>query len=507
MNDETGNTTDHSRMVAAVDLGSNSFHMIIASLEANGSLKIIDRIKEMVRLGAGLDSKNHLHEDTQQRALECLGRFSERLQNIHPRDIRIAATNTLRIAKNARQFSKRARKVLNHRIDIITGIEEARLVYHGAIYGLADLGKKRLVIDIGGGSTELIIGENMSPKKLESIHVGCVSITKKFFPDGIINKKRIKEADIFVRQKIASIRLDYLKTGWEQSVGTSGSIRSLSKVLLMNGITDGTITDKGLKQLLSDAVSFKNIKKLEFEGLSSDRQPVFIGGLIVLNAAFKALKIKQMNASDGALREGLMLDMVGRIQHHDVRESTVEHLASRYDIRNQHAENVCKTCAYLYEAAKKKWSLKDENLRQLLLWAARLHEMGLAISHSGFHRHGAYLALNSDMPGFSIQEQQVLSLLIRFQRQKILLEEFSNFSPRYRRKLFRLMMILRLAVLLNRSMPEYQEPDYQVFVKKHSLRLQVPEHWYEESPLTIADLKSEKNYLKAIDFKLKIKRQ
>jgi len=499
------NKPDHTRMVAAVDLGSNSFHMIIASLEENGTLKVIDKIKEMVRLGAGLNSKKQLDEQTQLRALECLSRFSQRLQNINKEDIRIAGTNTLRIAKNSHKFIKRARKVLDHRIEIISGVEEARLVYHGAVYSLAELGNKRLVVDIGGGSTEIIIGENNTPIKLESLEMGCVSVTKKFFDDGVITKARLKQADLFARQEIEGARYDYLETGWEQCVGTSGSIRSISKVLLSTGITDGVITDKGLKQLLDKIAQFDFICDIKLDGLSNDRQAVFIGGLVVLNAVFKSLKLKEMIASDGALREGLMLDIVGRIKHEDIREVTVEHLVNRYGIRTEHADNIVLSCKHLYKKLNKYWSLKDENQRLLLLWAARLHEMGLAISHTGYNKHSAYLALNSDMPGFSIQEQQFLCLLIRYHRSKILSEDFDSFSSKYRRKVLYLIVILRIAVILNRSIPQYQKPDYEIKAKKKSLTLKFPEHWFDENPLTIADLKNEVDYLAAINIELNIK--
>ena len=458
----------------------------------------------MVRLGAGLDHKNHLDEYTQQRALDCLSRFSQRLQNINKKDIRITGTNTLRLAKNAKKFTKRAKKILNHRVDIISGIEEARLVYQGAIYSLAELGEKRIVIDIGGGSTEIIIGEKRDPIKLESIDIGCVSITKKFFSDGFISDEKITAADIYARRKIDPIRTEYLSTGWEQCVGTSGSIRSISKVLQMSGITDGSITDKGLKQLLEIIQEFKTIDKIKLDGLSSDRHPVFIGGLIVLKAVFKTLKLDQMTVSDGSLREGLLLDIVGRIKHEDIRESSVKHLALRYDVRQQHATNIISTCQHLYVELNVIWKLDDENHYLLLLWAAQLHEIGLAISHNGYHKHGAYLALNSDLPGFSMQEQQILSLLIRYHRHKILTDDFKSFSAKFRNTLYRLTIILRIAVILNRSIPDYQAPDYSIKATKKSLTLQFPEHWFDDNPLTMADLQNDVNKLKAIGFTLKI---
>jgi len=501
----TEKKTHPSRTVAAVDLGSNSFHMIIASLEDNGSLKVIDKIKEMVRLGAGLNSKKRLDEETQQRALDCLSRFSQRLQNIHKKDIRIAGTNTLRIAKNSHEFIKKAKKILNHKVDIISGVEEARLIYHGAVYSLAELGNKRLVVDIGGGSTEIIIGKNNKPIKLESLEIGCVSISKKFFADGIITKKKLRKADLYTRQQIEDARNSYIKAGWEQCVGTSGSIRAISKVLLAAGITDGSITSKGLNFLLEKLLTFKSINAIKLDGLASDRQPVFIGGVIVLNAVFKALKLTEMIASDGALREGLILDIVGRIKHEDIREITVTHLALRYGVRQEHADNIILSCQHLYKDLTNPWSLKDENHLALLIWAAQLHEMGLAISHSGYHKHSAYLAHYSDMPGFSIQEQQLLSQIIRNHRQKMSLDDIKFNPSKDNYKVLYLIIILRIAVILNRSIPEYQQPDYKIKAKKNSLTLAFPEHWFNENPLTIADLQSEVEYLAVVNFELEIK--
>lgn len=505
MSKELNNTTAQSRMVAAVDLGSNSFHMIVATLEENGSLKIIDRIKERVRLGAGLNASNYLDEETQDRAIECLERFSQRLKNIHKKDIRIAATNTLRIAKNANKFIKRAKKVLNHSVDIISGVEEARLVYHGAIYSLAELGEKRLVVDIGGGSTEIIIGQNLKPQKLESLEMGCVSVSKKYFSGGAITLSRIKQADIFARQLIEPIRNQYIKTGWVQCVGTSGSIRSISKVLLATGLTDGSITDKGLKLLLDKISKFDLINEIKLDGLSSDRQQVFLGGLIILNAVFKALKLTLMTASDGALREGLILDMVGRINHEDIRDASVKSLAGRYEVRQEHANNVALSCLNLYGALAEIWLIEDESFQNLLLWAAQLHEIGLAISHSRHQRHSSYLVHNTDLPGFSMQEQKLLSLLVRYHRQKFLLDEFESFSPKYRKQFICLIIILRISVILNRSIPSYQEPDYTIEVKNKTLILRFPNHWFDDNPLTMADLTNEIDYISVTGFKLKIK--
>ena len=496
---------ENHRLVAAVDLGSNSFHLIVASIESNGGIKIIDRIKEMVRLGAGLDENNYLDENSQQRALDCLARFAQRLQNISSRDIRIAGTNTLRIAKNKNKFIKRAKKVLDHKIEIISGVEEARLVYQGVIYSLSEHQNNRLVIDIGGGSTEVIIGKNKKPIKLKSIHAGSTSITKYFFNDGVISKARIKKAELFVMQEFEEIREEYLEAGWDQVVGTSGSIRSISKVLLLTGLTDGTITRPALKQLIETLIKTKSISKIKLDGLTNERQPMFIGGVVVLNSLFKILKIKAMYVSDGALREGLMLDIVGRIRHRDIRSLSVDQMAERYSIRASHADNILTTCQYMLKQINHSWLPEDDSLIQMISWAAQLHEIGLAISHSRYQKHSAYLVQNSNMPGFSIQEQQLLSLLVRNHRKSFLLEDFESYSKKQSKEIFRALIILRLAIIFNRSVSESMKSmDYQIAAKGKTISLVFSGQWFEESALTITDLQTEAKYLNQVDYLLEI---
>lgn len=494
------------RHVAAVDLGSNSFHLIVACVEADGTVRIIDRIKEMVRLGSGLDSRNYLDEESQQRALDCLSRFSQRLQNIRKKDIRISGTNTLRLAKNSQKFIKLARKVLDHKIDIISGIEEARLVYQGAIYGLSENENNRMVIDIGGGSTEIIIGKNKAPIMLESIGAGSSSMTSRFFPDGIISKSRVKHADIYVRQKIEEIREDYLETGWDQCVGTSGSIKAIAKVLLLSGISDGTITTKNLKTLLDTLLKIELIPDIHLEGLTNDRRPVFIGGVVILYSLFKALKIKSMNVSDGALREGLMLDIVGRIQHHDIRELSVQQMIKRFSVRVRHANNIDVTCQYLINRLQKSHPIKDESLLQILSWAAQLHEIGLVISHRSYHHHSAYLVQNSDMPGFSIQEQQLLSILIRYHRKSVNIEDFETFSKKQLKDIFYVLIVLRLSIIINRSISGSDEiMNYEFNINNKNVKLAFSEKWFDENALTLADLQNEMRYLKQIGYMLSVK--
>lgn len=493
-------------MLAAVDLGSNSFHMIVARLAEDGSLQLIDRLKEMVRLGAGLDDQNNLSEEAQQRALDCLERFSERLKDIHPDNIRIVGTNTLRKAKNSSNFIKKIQHLLGQSIDIISGIEEARLVYLGASHTIAAHDdKKRLVIDIGGGSTETIIGNKFTPILMESLFMGCVSMTRRFFADGQITKKQLKQADIFARQELERVSFPFLKLGWNEVIGTSGSIRSICNVIHSEGFEESRITPKAMDKIRKHLLDVTNIEKINLKGLSEERRPVFIGGFVVLNAIIESLNIKSIKTSDGALREGLLYDLLGRIKHEDVRELTIQRLLERYSIQSDHATKVANTASYIYEQLAKSWNIKKEKYNKLLRWAATLHEIGLTIAHAGYHKHGAYLAMNSDMPGFSLQDQQFLSALIQTHRQKFLLSHFEALPEKYIEPAMNLSIILRLAIILHRSRGEVTIPEIIFKAKAGLLKLTFPEDWFDSHTLMYADLQNEKELLAKANFQLTIK--
>ena len=354
------NTPDNLNLptFAAIDLGSNSFHLIVAQVK-NEQLLIIDRLKEMVRLASGLDTHGYLSEASQHIALDCLARFGQRLKNIDNENIRIVGTNTLRKAKNGREFITRAEAALNHDIEIIAGREEARLIYLGVAHSQSENTVNRLVIDIGGGSTEFIIGLGFNPVLTESLHMGCVSLTLKAFSDGNLSERNFKKAETLAKLELQSIKKSYRQMGWECATGASGTIKTIGKVLqaqhasTMNDLPYPGITLEGLKWLKTEMINQKHITDLSLDGMSQERQAVFAGGVAILSAAFKVLKIAAMNVSESALREGVIYDMQGRINHEDVRQRTINHLLKQYHIDVQQANAVRESIMSFYNQVKK----------------------------------------------------------------------------------------------------------------------------------------------------------
>ena len=481
-------------MIAAVDLGSNSFHMIVAQID-NGQLKIIDRLKEMVRLGAGLDEEMQLTESVRLRALACLARFGQRLQDLPRGSVRAVGTNTLRQLRDDGRFLRQATETLGHPIDIIAGREEARLVYLGVAHGLAADNRKRLVVDIGGGSTELIIGKGMISKERESLFMGCVSYSRKYFPDGEITAKRMKRAVVAGRVEIRPHQGTFNSSHWAKAVGSSGTIRSIRDVVQNAGWSSAGISRKSLKKLRKYLVGAGHYRNIKLDGLSDERRPVFAGGVAVLSAIFKGLDIKRMRVSDLALREGLLYELQGNIQHHDERDRTVETLISRYDLDKSQGELVAESANKLLQQVAKPWNLEQDEHAQVLNWAAKLHEIGLAISHAGFQKHGAYILANADLAGFSRQQQVVLATLVRAHRRKFPVAAFAELHEDIRQQAIRLSIILRLAVLLHRGRSHTRKPSLNMRVKGEDIQVAFPHHWLHEHPLTLQEMKREAKYL------------
>ncbi|NOX09596.1 MAG: exopolyphosphatase [Gammaproteobacteria bacterium] len=500
------NSLSQPQVMAAIDLGSNSFHMIIVRVTGQ-DIQVIDRLREMVRLGSGLDKRNRLNETTQVRALECLQRFAQRLADIPPANIRIVGTNTLRKAINAQQFLSRAEATLGHSIDIINGIEEARLIYLGVSHNLPEDEKRHLVIDIGGGSTELIIGERFRPITMESLFMGCVSMTKRFFKDGKISKKRLHKAHIHALLKLEDIQQQYCDIGWDIAIGASGSARAIAGVISAEEWSTEHITAKSLSKMKEHILACTHIDELKLNGLDEDRQPVFVGGYIVLHAIFEALHLKKMIVSDGALREGLIFEALGRINQEDVHQQTITNLCKRYHIDVEHADSVEQTALQLLNSTAKSWHLQGEEHRNLLGWAAQLHEMGLTIAHSSYHKHSAYLVEHSNMPAFTLKEQQILALIIRYHRRKINPDAFASLADKSHHPIIYLCILLRLAIKFQRSRSHQPLPKLTIETEDKKLTLGIPAAWIEEHPLTMTDLEHEKEYLKKLDFKLRLKPQ
>jgi exopolyphosphatase / guanosine-5'-triphosphate,3'-diphosphate pyrophosphatase len=489
-------------IVAAVDLGSNSFHMIVCSLN-NGNLQTIDRLKEMVRLASGLDADNVLDEITQNRALACLERFGQRIRNFPPGSVRIVGTNTLRTAINAGQFLIKAEQALNHPIHIISGIEEARLIYLGVAYSLSSNASLRLVMDIGGGSTEYIIGTGDTPKEKESLHMGCVSVSKVFFKDGQLSKNAFNQACLFAEQQLEPFQRKFQRNNWDEAIGASGSLRAIAKVLQAKNWSNNGITREGLEKLVAHLNQCNHINELNLPELDAERLPVFTGGLAIVHATFKSLGIEQMTVADGALREGLILDLLGRIYDHDMRSATVQSIADRYRTDKKHSVRIKQTLGKMLKQLSDSCSwANDENSIQFLNWAADLHEIGIDIAHSQYHKHGAYIIENADLAGFSKQDQILLATIIRLHRRKFHRTLFDELPSPWNVHALYLTLILRLAVLLHRNRHEHELPNFTIAIIKSKIHLQFPAAWLNQSPLTHADLILEADYLKSAGFKL-----
>ncbi|EKF75986.1 hypothetical protein A11A3_00790 [Alcanivorax hongdengensis A-11-3] len=489
--------------LAAIDLGSNSFHMVVAR-QAQGEIQLLDGLSEKVQLGAGLDKENCLDEDTQQRALDCLGRFAQRIADIPRGSVRVVGTNTLRQARNARQFIRRAEKVLGHDIEIVAGREEARLIYLGVAHTLADDAGRRLVVDIGGGSTELIIGERFESTETESLHMGCVSFGQRFFPEGVITEKAFDRAVTAARQEVLSIHANYRRLGWQQAVGASGTIKAICQVCVDNGWSEAGITMDAMKKARKRVIKAGQADKLDLKGLRDDRKPIFASGLAILYGIFEQLDIDRMEVSSGALREGLLYDLLGRFGHEDVRERSIQALMNRHHVERSQAERVCETAEQLYQQVASAWQLDNDELADTLRWGALLHEVGLAISHSQFHKHGAYLVTNSDLPGFSNQEQLAVALLVRGHRRKLPTSLLADMPDDEQAGLLRICLLLRLATRLHHARGDAPLPMITLAASDSTLTLSFPAGWLEEHPLTLADLEQEQSYFEAVDYRLEI---
>jgi exopolyphosphatase/guanosine-5'-triphosphate,3'-diphosphate pyrophosphatase len=494
---------DRSAEVAAVDLGSNSFHLVVAR-EQGAELQVLDRLREPVRIAAGLDAeKKELNAGAQERALACLERFGQRLAGIPRRRVRVVGTNTLRRLRKSPEFFKAAQKALGHPIEVISGVEEARLVYAGVTHGLA-APARRLVVDIGGGSTELVIGRGAETRLLESVALGCVTHTRRFFEDGEITEKRFRKARIAARVELEFLEDRYRKAGWEVAIGSSGTVRGAWRVMRARGWAEEDITRDGLEKTVDLLIETGHSDKIDYADLREDRRAVFAGGLAVLAGVFDSLKVDRMLTSENALREGVLYDLVGRLTDRDIRSDTIGALAQRYGVDVPHAADVEATALKLLEAVlDDDWKLDRKDSRQLLGWAARLHECGLAVAHAGYHKHSEYLLRHADLPGFSQSEQRLLAALVRLHRGKFSGVAWADLPEDWAEPIQRLAVLLRIAVLLHRARVERARPRIQMAAGKRSLDLTFPKNWLEEHPLTAADLELEADYLKAVDFKLK----
>lgn len=487
--------------IAAVDLGSNSFHMIIARVH-EGHVHVVDRLRNQVQLRAGLGADGHLKEEAYTRGIACLERFGERVREIPQGNVRAVGTKTLRSAKNSEAFLAAASRALGHPIEVISGLEEARLIYLGVSHSEADDSDRRLVIDIGGGSTEFIIGKRFRARQRESLSMGCVSASQAYFADARLTESSMRRAELAAHLELEAIAGQYRSIGWGDCIGSSGTIKAVQAVLEANGWSKAGISLKGLRKLRKALIRAGTTDVLTLDGLNRERAPVFPGGVAILLSSFEALGITRMHASEGALREGLLYEHLGRIRHEDVRERTIQAMGKRYHVDMVFAKQVEKTALTAMEQVVEFRELAGDEHRAMLRWAARLHEIGLAITHSGYHRHGAYLVEHSDMPGFSRQNQELLAYLIRAHRRKIPRKALNRLPSGEAPHAERLGILLRLAVLLHHDRSKRPLPRFSLAAGNRALKLQFPDGWLEKHPLTRANLEQAAAYLEAVKFKL-----
>jgi len=499
-----GNPISHSLqdgdLLAAIDLGSNSFHMVVARYTL-GQLRIVDKIREMVRMGEGLDAHGGLHPEVLQRALDCLQRFGQRIASLPPHRVRAIATNTVRRLRTPQVFLLPGETALGHAIEVVSGREEARLIYLGVAFGQPPRPQRRLVMDIGGGSTEFIIGQGLQPLERESLQMGCIASTRRFFADGRLGERRWRDALTEVSAEFQQFAAAYRSLGWQECLGSSGTIKCVGQIIKSMKLGRGGITRAAIAELRRALLQAPTIEQIKLPGLNEERRGTLPGGLLVLEAAFNELGLDDMQVSATAMREGILYDMIGRAEQRDPRDASIAALAERYAVDGDQAARVERTALALFQHVAAGWQLGPDEQR-MLGWAARIHEIGLTIAHSQYHVHGAYLVEHSDMAGFSTQEQQALAALIRCHRRSPALKPINALPERLSRPVRQLAVLLRLAVLLHRSHEPETPPTVRLDADADALRLRLPSGWLDAHPLTRADLDAERGFLVELGWQL-----
>lgn len=488
-----------STQIAVLDIGSNSFHLVVARI-ISGAVQLLHKTKIKVRLADGLDGHNILSQQAIDRGIQALEVIKTSLAGFEPNSVRIVATYTLRKAKNANQFIAAAKKIFPYPVEIIAGQEEARLIFNGVAH-TESLDDKTLVVDIGGGSTEFIIGEKLEPMLLRSLDMGCVSYTQQFFAKETIKAKHFDKAITAAQQELELIEDKYINIGWQRALGTSGTIESL--VLQAGlGLETHELSLTALEQIKDDIIAAGSIDNIDLPHVNEDRKQVFPAGLAILIAIFRSLKLPSINYAQAALREGVIYEMESSLANTNIKERSAQSLATRYDVDTKQAKLVLDTCFSLFEQAKEQWHLNEARLKPLLGWSALLHEVGLHINSRGVQRHSSYILANAELPGFNSEQQTFIATLARFHRKKIKLEEIPQLTQFSHYELLNCIVLLRLAVLLNIKRQQGFLPEYEFNVDKNKLSLCFPENWLAEHPVITADLVKEQEQVEKANIKL-----
>lgn len=483
------------REIAAIDLGSNSFHMIVARI-VNGSIQILSRLKQKVQLAKGLDENNVLDQDAITRGVNCLALFGERLQGFKAENVSVVGTYTLRSAVNNDEFLRQAQAVFPYPINIIAGETEAKMIYAGVSHTQPESGRK-LVIDIGGGSTEMIIGDNFEPIIANSRNMGCVSFAKQFFPKGEISPQHFEDAYQTALSRIADLAPQYKQLGWEYVLGSSGTIKTVHQVIAATLDPDGIITAGRLDFLIERTLKFSRFDELKIAGLNEERADVFVPGLAILSAVFETFGIAQMRYSDGALREGVMYGLDQNFQVMNIRQRTAEGLAEQFNIDRAQAERVCKSAVRLAQQIHD-WQADEfeEEMEEILLWAALLHEVGIVINHKNVQRHSAYILANMELPGFDKEQQRLLATLVRHHINPFNMDEIGQFARYTPQDVQTLIRLLRLAVLLNKSRQATEVCEQITLKTDRTLwQLHFDNQYLAHNPLVLNELRAEQKML------------
>jgi exopolyphosphatase/guanosine-5'-triphosphate,3'-diphosphate pyrophosphatase len=489
-------------LIAAVDMGSNSFHMVVARME-HGEPRVIDRLRDSVRLAAGLRADGSLDAERRARALNCLARFGQRIAGLPTIRVRAVATNTVRRLASPQVFLSAAEAALGHPIEVVSGREEGRLIFLGAAHDLPVSREPRLVIDIGGGSTEFIIGRGLAPLHTESVQAGCIASTLRFFPGSKLTRKRWQRAHSEIGVLLQQFAEDYRESGWQDAYGSSGTAKSIGAVIQAMKLSDDGITPTALASLSDALIEQGQIGSLKLPGLAEDRAPIIAGGVVILEAAFTALGLQRMRVCESSMREGLLWDLLGRAGGSDPRTASIDALAARYGVDRAQARRVESTALLLFDQVASTWKL-DADGREWLSWASRVHEIGLAIAHSQHHHHGAYILRHADLAGFSRQEQQLLAAVIEMHRRKPDKAVIAALPQRYRQLARYITALLRLAVLFRRARRAESLPPMRLDANSKALRLKLPAAWFEQHPLSEADLQQEQAPMAELGLKLEL---
>ncbi len=477
------------QLYAAVDLGSNSFHLVIVRVIA-GSVQIIGKVKQKVRLAAGLDDDMILDEVSMERGWKCLETFAERLEDIPLSNIKVVGTATLRLAKNADKFIAKAEQILKHKLEVISGEEEAKQIYLGVAYTSANQGNS-LVIDIGGASTEVIVGNDMQPINLVSLDMGCVTFMERYFEQGKLLQENFQNAIHEAKQKLLPVKEDFVCFDWEQCLGASGTPQAIVEILVAQDISDAIRLDY-LHNLMQQCIDCQHVDDLAIEGLSESRRAIFPSGLAILIALFEQLKIEEMQISGGALREGLIYGMLENIEKNDRRSTSLDEVVERFHIEPEQANRVTLVASNLYAQLCEQSNICNFDARTVLTAAAMLHEIGLHIEYKQYHMHGAYILSHLPLVGYTQLQRQSIRDLVMGHRQTIDPHLFDAYHTDLQPLMRALSRILRLSCLLSMRRKDNILPDISLKIEGDIWHLSFPEKWLKTHPLIDAELANEK---------------